>query len=165
MPAMESTEVSITLEMEKGSTMEETAAVADEVMERVGKIEDIEDLGGMIGNTSMLSTDNSTETAQFYAITKEKPKLNNAELKKEIEKVTKDLDGELTVNMSSMDMSALGDSGIVVRVKGKDLDTLQKVAKDVKEIVEKTEGTQNVTDGTEDNDEELRVVVDKAKAI
>lgn len=165
MPAMESTEVSITLEMEKGSTMEETAAVADEVMERVGKIEDIEDLGGMIGNTSMLSTDNSTETAQFYAITKEKPKLNNAELKKEIEKVTKDLDGELTVNMSSMDMSALGDSGIVVRVKGKDLDTLQKVAKDVKEIVEKTEGTQNVTDGTEDNDEELRVVVDKAKAM
>ncbi len=165
MPAMESTEVAMTLEMEKGSTMEETAAAADQVMERVGKLEDIEDLGGMIGSTSMLSTDNSTETAQFYAITKEKPKLNNAELKKEIEKVTKDLDGELTVNMSSMDMSALGNSGIVVRVTGKDLDTLQSIARDVKKIVEGVDGTQNVTDGTEDNDEELRVVVDKAKAM
>lgn len=165
MPAMESTEVSMTLEMEKGSTLDETAAVADEIMERVGKLEDIEDLGAMIGNTSMLSTDSSTETAQFYAITKENPKLSNNELKKEIEKVTKDLEGELTVNMSSMDMSALGDSGIVVRIKGKELDTLQKVAEDVKKIVEGVEGTQNVTDGTEDNHEELRVVVDKAKAM
>ncbi len=165
MPAMESTEVSMTLEMEKGSTLDETAAVADEIMKRVGKLEDIEDLGAMIGNTSMLSTDSSTETAQFYAITKEKPKLSNDELKKEIEKVTKDLEGELTVNMSSMDMSALGDSGIVVRIKGKDLDTLQKVSKDVKNIVEGVEGTQNVADGTEDNNEELRVVVDKAKAM
>lgn len=165
MPAMESTEVAMTLEMEKGSTMEETAAVSDQVMERVGELEDIEDLGGMIGSTSILSTGGNTETAQFYAITKEKPKLNNAELKKEIEKVTSDLDGELTVNMSSMDLSALGNSGIVVQIKGKDLDTLQKVAKDVKKIVEGVDGTQNVTDGTEDNDEELRVVIDKAKAM
>lgn len=165
MPAMESTEVSMTLEMERGSTMEETAAAADEVVERVSRLEDIEDIGAMIGNTSMLSTDSSTETAQFYAITKEKPKLNNEELKKEIKKVTKDLDGELTVNMSSMDMSALGDSGIVVRIKGKELDTLQDIAGDVKKIVEEVKGTQNVTDGTEDNDEELRVVVDKAKAM
>lgn len=165
MPAMESTEVSMTLEMEQGSTMEETAAAADEVVERVSRLEDIEDIGAMIGSTSMLSTDSSTETAQFYAITKEKPKLNNAELKKEIEKVTKDLEGELTVNMSSMDMSALGDSGIVVRIKGKELDTLQDIAGDVKKIVEEVKGTQNVTDGTEDNDEELRVVVDKAKAM
>ncbi len=165
MPAMESTEVSMTLEMERGSTMEETAAAADEVVERVSRLEDIEDIGAMIGSTSMLSTDSSTETAQFYAITKEKPKLNNEELKKEIKKVTKDLDGELTVNMSSMDMSALGDSGIVVRIKGKELDTLQDIAGDVKKIVEEVKGTQNVTDGTEDNDEELRVVVDKAKAM
>ncbi|MCI8939376.1 MAG: MMPL family transporter [Dorea sp.] len=165
MPSMESTEVSMTLEMEKGSTMEETAAVADEVVERVGKLEDMEDLGAMIGNTSMLSTESDTETAQFYGITKEKPKLNNAELKKEIERVTKDLDGELTVNLSSMDMSALGNSGIVIQVKGKELDTLQKVAGEVKEIAEGVKGTQNVTDGTEDNNEELRVIVDKAKAM
>ena len=35
----------------------------------------------------------------------------------------------------------------------------------MKKIVEEVKGTQNVTDGTEDNDEELRVVVDKAKAM
>ena len=166
MPQMESTEVSITLEMEKGSTMAETAAVADELMERVGKISDIQDIGGMVGSSSMMGSSSSdTNRAEFYAITKDKPKLNNKQLKKEIEKVTKDLDGEITVNTSSMDMSALGSSGIVVQIKGKDLDKLQEIAKDVKEIVEKTEGTQNVLDGTEDNQAELRVVVDKNKAM
>ena len=90
--------------------------------------------------------------------------MSNAELKKEIEKVTKGIDGELTVNMSNMDMSSLGASGINIQIKGKDLDKLQSVAKDVKKIVEDVKGTQNVSDGTEDNKEELRVVVDKAKA-
>lgn len=166
MPQMESTEVSITLEMEKGSTMAETAAVADEVMERVGNISDIKDIGGMVGSSSMMGSSSSdTDRAEFYAITKDNPKLNNKQLKKEIEKVTEDLDGEITVNTSSMDMSSLGSSGIVVQIKGKDLDKLQEIAKDVKEIVEKTEGTQNVLDGTEDNQAELRVVVDKNKAM
>lgn len=164
MPQMESTEVAMTLEMERGSTMEETADAADKVMERVGKIEDIEDIGGMIGSTNMMSSGSNTETAEFYAITKEKPKLNNEQLKKKIEKETKDLPGELKVSLSSMDMSALGSSGIVVQIKGKDLDTLQQISGEIKEIVAGVKGTQNVTDGTEDNNEELRVIVDKTKA-
>ena len=85
-------------------------------------------------------------------------------LKKEIEKVTEDLDAELTISMSNMDLSSLGSSGINIQIKGKDLDQLQKVAGDVKSIVENVKGTQNVSDGTEDNDEELRVIVDKNEA-
>ena len=164
MPEMESTQVSMTLEMEKGSTMEETSAAADQIMERVGKIDDIQDLGGMIGSTSMMASGSNTDTAEFYAITKEKTKLNNEQLKKKIEEVAKGVPGELTVNLSSMDMSALGSSGIVVQIKGKDLDKLQQISGEVKKIVSGVKGTVNVTDGTEDNKEELRVIVDKTKA-
>ena len=164
MPEMESTQASMTLEMEEGSTMEETSAAADQVMERVGKIDDIEDLGGMIGSTSMMASGSNADTAEFYAITKENTKLNNEQLKKKIEEETKDLPGELTVNMSSMDMSALGSSGIVVQIKGKDLDKLQQISGEVKKIVSGVKGTRNVADGTEDNKEELRVIVDKTKA-
>lgn len=165
MPAMESTELSMTLEMEKGSTMEDTSEIADEIMERVSDMEDVEDIGAMIGGGGMLGGNADTETAQFYAITKEDAKLSNDEIVKEIEKRTADLDGELSVQMSAMDMSALGSSGIVVQIRGKELDTLQEVAGEVKEIVAGVKGTQNVSDGTEDNKEELRIVVDKAKAM
>ena len=165
MPDMESTQISMDLVMEKGTSLEESAKTADEVMERVGKIKDIEDVGGLVASASMMGGGQSeSNSISFYATTKENPSMSNEQLKKEIEKVTKDLDGELTVNMSNMDMSALGSTGISIQIKGKDLDRLQEIAKDVKKIVEDVKGTQNVTDGTEDNKEELRVIVDKAKA-
>ncbi len=165
MPDMESTQISMDLETEKGTSLEETAEIADQVMERVGKLKDIEDVGGLVASASMMGGGQAENNSiSFYATTKENPSMSNEQLKKEIEKVTKDLDGELTVNMSNMDMSALGSSGINIQIKGKDLDRLQKIAKDVKKIVEEVKGTQEVSDGTEDNKEELRVIVDKAKA-
>lgn len=164
MPQMESTEISMTLETEKGTSLEDTAKAADKVMDRVGKLKDVKDIGAMVSSSDMMGTSTATNVVEFYAITKDKPSLSNNELKKEIEKVTKGLGGELTVNMSNMDMSALGSSGINVQIKGKDLDKLQKIAGDIKSMLTDIKGTQNVTDGTEDNKEELRVIVDKAKA-
>ena len=164
MPQMESNQIAMTLKTEEGSSLDDTAKVADQVMDRIGKIEDIKDIGGLVSASDMMGTQTESNVIEFYAITKDHPSLDNGQLKKKIESVTKDIDGELTVNMSNMDMSALGSSGINIQIKGKDLDKLQKVANDVKGIVEKTKGTQNVLDGTEDNNEELRVVVDKTKA-
>lgn len=164
MPPMESTQVSIVLETEEGTSLEDTAKEADKIMERVGAIEDVEDIGALAASGDMFGMEPAANQVQFYAITKEEPRLSNQELKKEIEKCTEDINGEITVDMSNMDMSALGSSGINIQIRGRDLDRLQEIAADIKEIIEKTEGTQNVSDGTEDNTEELRVVVDKAKA-
>ncbi len=164
MPEMESTQVSMTLELEKGASLEDVSKAADEVMERVGKLEDIEDIGGLVSSSNMMGMQSDANSVSIYAITKENPSMSNDRLKKEIEKVTKGIPGELTVETSSMDMSALGSSGINIQIKGKELDKLQEVAGEIKKIVEKTKGTQNVSDGTEDNKEELRIIVDKAKA-
>lgn len=164
MPEMESTQVSMTLETEEGTSLEDTAKEADKVMDILCGMEDIEDVGALVSSSDMMGTQVETNVISFYAITKEQPSLTNKQLKKEIEKRTKDVGGELTVNMSSMDMSALGSAGINVEVRGRDLDRLQEIAKDVKQIVEDTKGTQNVSDGTEDNTQELRIIVNKDKA-
>ena len=142
----------------------DTAKEADKIMERVGKIKDIENVGALVSAGDMMGTQTVTNRIQFYAITNENPSLSNSELQREIEKVTEDIKGEVEISMSNMDMSALGNSGVDIQIKGKELDKLQEIAKDVKKIVENTEGTQNVSDGTEDGGEELRVVVDKGKA-
>ncbi len=164
MPQMESTQISMTLETEEGTSLDDTAKEADKVMDILGGIDDIEDVGALVASSDMMGTQVETNVISFYAITKESPSLSNKQLQKKIEKLTKDINGELTVNMSNMDMSALGSSGINVEIRGKDLDRLQEIAKDVKKLVEDTKGTQNVSDGTEDNTEELRVVVNKDKA-
>lgn len=164
MPTMESTQISMTLETEKGTSLEDTAKEADKVMDEVGKISDVEDVGALVSTSDLMGTQTVTNQVSFYAITNENPKLSNKELQKEIEKRTKDVDGELTIHMSNMDMSALGSAGVNVQIQGKDLDKLQEISSDVKKIVADTKGTQNVFDGTEDNEEELRISVDKEKA-
>lgn len=164
MPEMESTQISMTLETEEGTSLEDTAKEADRIMERVGGLKDVEDVGALVSSGDMMGTQNVTNQVQFYAITGENPSMPNRELQKKIEEVTEDINGEVTVSMSNMDMSALGSSGVNVQIKGKDLDRLQEIAADVREIVENVEGTQNVSDGTENNNEELRVVVNKSKA-
>ena len=40
MPQMESNQIAMTLETEEGSSLDDTAKAADQVMDRIGKIED-----------------------------------------------------------------------------------------------------------------------------
>lgn len=166
MPEMESTQISLSLETEEGTSLADTAKVADDVMERLLKIDDIENIGAMASSGSMMGMGNaSTNRIELYAILKEDKKLSNDELKKRIEKDTEGINGELTVHMSNMDMSALGNSGVVVRVTGRDMDELQRIAKDIAKIIKDVKGTQNISDGMEEMTGELRVIVDKEKAI
>ncbi|MDD2981148.1 MAG: efflux RND transporter permease subunit [Hespellia sp.] len=165
LPAMESTQISMTVTTEKGSTLEETGAAADQVVEKLLAIDDIEDVGAMATTDSFTGQTSSTNEIELYAIVKENKKLSSEQLQKRIEKDTKDIPCELDLSMSSMDLSALGSSGIVVQIKGKDLDTLQKSAGEIAELVKNVKGTANVSDGLEDTTEELRVNVDEQKAI
>ena len=48
MPTMESTQMSMTVETEKGTSLEDTAAVADRVTEKIETIKDVRDIGAMI---------------------------------------------------------------------------------------------------------------------
>ena len=78
---------------------------------------------------------------------------------------TQDLDCELSVSASTMDMSALGGSGISLEVKGDDVDTLNDISQDLVEMLSGIEGTTEVTGGITEGDMETRIVVDKNKAM
>lgn len=169
MPSMESPQVSVSLKTENGTSLEETASVSNEVISRIMEIEDVESIGAMAGggNGSMFGMgggNTSTNTVSMYLILREDKKLSGKELTDLILEKTADLNCEINVETNSMDMSALGGSGIQVQVKGKELDKLQEIASDVAKIIENVEGTKNVNDGMEEATPELRVVVNKDKA-
>lgn len=166
MPEMTSTEISMTMTTAKDSTLEETAAIADSLTERVQAFEDVGDMGGIVmGNGLMGSGEAVTNQVSFYALLNEERTMSDEELKAAIEKIGEEMDVEMAVSMSNMDMSALGTAGISIQIKGRDLDQLQTIAGDIAKIVEQVEGTQNVSDGMEETTEELRVIVDKEKAV
>lgn len=168
MPDMDSTQLTISVRTDEKAALKDTAEITNRVVERIMEIEDVQDVGAMASSSyaSMLgmSGNSDTNSTTIYVTTAEDKTLSNEELAKTILEDTEDLDAEITVDTSSMDMSALGGSGISIQVQGKELEEIQKIATQVAAIVESVEGTANVSDGQEESKEELRILIDRAKA-
>ena len=169
MTDMDSTQVTVYVTLPEDATLAETGAVSDQVVERLLAMEDIVNVGAMASSSSMSMLtgggNSSTNRTTVYVVTSEDRSTSNEELGAQILEATADLEAEISVETSSMDMSALGGSGISIQVRGRDLDTLQRIAQEVAAIVASVEGTTNVSDGLADTSEELRITVDKDRAV
>lgn len=171
MPQMDSTQISISLEMPEKTTFEDTKTMSNEIMDRVMTIDDVETIGAMSGGGSMMMITGGgmggggTQSASLYVILKEDKAHTSQEIADQIREKTKDLDCDIFVSSSNMDISTLSGSGIEVQIRGKDMDTLQKLASEVAELLQDTEGTVDISDGLERAVPELRIRVDKQKAI
>ena len=168
LPEMDSNQMSITLTMAGESTVKETAETTDAVIEKISEIEDISNIGAMLssGTMSLLGGSEDTQSTTIYIITKEDKQKTNQELAKEIEKMfEKEEDFELQIQTAAMDLSALSGSGISIQIKGREIDTLQKIATEVAEIVSTVEGTEEVSDGQQERAPEVRILIDRKKAM
>lgn len=163
MPEADSDQLSATLEMPEGSTTQQRRDMSAEVIERILEIPDVETVGAMEGSGMMLS--GASDSVSYYMILKEGRTMSSDEVVKAIEDKTGDLDCTLTLSANSMDLSALGGSGMDVVIEGDDLDTLRALAGDMAELLRQTEGTTQIDDGLESGAQEIRVVVDKNKAM
>ncbi len=173
MPEMDSTQISMTLTLPKDTPLIETAKVTDAVVERLMEMEDVVDVGAMANSSSlgMLSGGGNTvtnATSIYVSLSEEKERDNQViamEIQRNIADILEENQAEAEIETSTMDMSALGGSGITVQVKGRELDTLQSIAKDIAAIIEGVEGTIDVSDGLEESTGELRIIIDRNKAI
>ena len=166
MPSMDSTQISITLETPEGTKLGDTAEISDEIVNRILAIEDVQDVGAMVGGDSLTGSEGATNSVSMYVVLKEDKAHTAKEVGKMIEEATADVkDAELSINTEAMDMSALSGSGVSMQIKGRDLDTLQEIASDVAGILANVEGIAEVSDGMEETTGELRVLVDRNKAM
>lgn len=173
MPKMDSTQVTVTATMPEGTTKEEAKTLADDVMARILTIKDVETVGGMMaGGNSMASImggmgnrGGKGTSVSIYAILKENKKETSQAIATKINEVCADMPLEVVANGNTMDMSALGGSGISLQIRGDDIETLQKISKDVAAIVEKVDGTKDVSDGMDDPDQQVKITVNKNEAI
>lgn len=167
MPNMESTQMTVEITPPEDAEFEEACELADQATEKIQSIGDVESVGAMAGGSGITASfmgGGSENNISLYIILKEEKKLSNEELSERILELTKDLDCEVSVSSSSMDMGMLAGNGLSVRIKGRDLDKLQVIAEDMKEIVSKVEGTTEVSSGIEESEKEFRITVDKEKA-
>ncbi|RKI93516.1 acriflavin resistance protein [Parablautia intestinalis] len=173
MPDMDSTQFTISLTMPEDALLSETAQVTDEIVEKLIAHEDVSDVGAMASasSLSMLTGGGDVspnETVIYVTLNRDKEKTNEViadEIMEQTAEICEKSNAEMVIDTSSMDMSAMGGSGVTVQIRGRDIDKLQELAVDIASIVGGVEGTANVTDGLEDSMEEMRVIIDRNKAI
>ena len=170
MSDMDSTQLTVNVKLAEDATLRETGEVTNRVVEEILSIEDVQNVGAMSSSSNMSllgggGGGGSTNSATVYVVTKEDKSISNEEIAQIIREKTEGLEAEITIDTSSMDMSAMGGSGISIQVRGRELDTLRRIAEEVAAIIESVEGTAEVSDGLEDADEELRIIVDRDEAV
>ena len=169
MPEIDMNNLSLTVTMPEDTTREEAVALADEVMERVMSVDNIDAAGfmmgsGSMGGLSMTSTDNGDYDVTGYLTMPEGTFGSDAG--KEIEALCADLPCEVTTTgvMSGM-MSYMTGSGVSLQVYGDDMEDLQTAAGALGRRIAEVEGVEDVSDGLEDAAPALQVVVDRDKAM
>ena len=168
MPEMESTQMTVTLTMEDGTELVETKKISNQVVKKIREIADVETVGAYTGSgssMSMLTGSGGENTVTMYVLLKEDRELSNEEVTNQINEKTQNMDCEVDVNASAMDMSAMMGEGVRIYVKGKDLDKLQTLSERLMKEMEKVDGLDEITNGLEDAGEEYRISIDKAKAM
>ena len=161
MPEMDSPQVSVSIEMPEDATQSDSREMCDAVLERILTVKGVDTVGAMEGQ-SMMSMGSSLS---IYVLLGDDRSATSQEIAKQIEAACAGLDCTVTANGSTMDMSMMTGSGIQLSVTGDDMDTLRAAATGLAEALSTVEGIASVSDGQEESSTEVRIVVDKAKAV
>ena len=164
---METNQISVSVSAKEGEklTFQELTKASDQVMERISDIKGIDTVGAMAGGSSTTSLmGGGNDSVSMYILLDEDTDVKVSDVTDAIIEKTKDLDCEVSTNTSSMDYSSYFGSGLSVRIKGNDIETLQKLAGEVADVMKDTKGTIDIDDGMEDSEPQLTISVDKKKA-
>ncbi len=171
-PDISSNQISITVSMPEDYDQDTAYATADEVTERILAVDGVDYVGAMTNASSMLTTSASTSNDflnyVFYVVPSDDVDTEQGieDICDQIAANTADLD--CTVNASSSsssDMSSMLGSGLEIDIYGSDLDTLVEISEDFMDIISETEGFDTPTNGQDEADQELVLIVDKDAAM
>jgi HAE1 family hydrophobic/amphiphilic exporter-1 len=170
MPAMDTGEISINIEMDKGSSIESTDEVSLEVEKRLGTIPEVDLVFASVGSSSvmLMGAGSHTDVSTMYVKLcprKERDKDVN-EICEEIRQILADIPGakiEVGV-MDNASMMSSGGGAISIQIRGDDLDVLRDLSAQITEVVRKVPGTREVVSSLTDGSPELQIHIDRDKA-
>ncbi len=172
MPEMDMNNLSLTITMPEDTSREEAVRLADEVLERVMTVDDVQDAGFMMGGGTMGGLNmggamggasGGSYDVEGY-ITMPEGTFGSV-AGKEIETLCADLPCEVTASgvMSGM-MSYMTGSGVSLQVFGSDMADLQSSAQTIAKRLEQVEGVGEVSDGLDASAPALQVTIDRKAA-
>ena len=172
-PEMSTNQLSVTVEMPEDTAKEDAFATADAVMDQLIAIDGIETVGAMSGGAATgaiagMSTGSSTDNTRFvyYIVLNDEGGKNQAAIRQQIADRTADLPCEVKTSSSGMaDMSSLTGGGLQIDIYGNNLEDLLTASEQVMEMLSHVDGLTEISNGQEESDAEVRIVINKDKAM
>lgn len=166
MPASDSGTIAVTIEADKGSTIEDVDKIAMIAEERLLGNPAVDIVYTRIGSEGMMSIQGgSSNTATFSVQLIPKGERPGAEqVAEEIRQSLKDMSGVKKSVSVSEEMSMGSGSAVQINLQGDDLDTLRSISKQIVSVVKKVPGTREVKSSIEDGNPEVLVRINRQRA-
>jgi HAE1 family hydrophobic/amphiphilic exporter-1 len=162
-PATDEGMINISADLPAGSETEEIDAMLEEIEDAIAGIPEIETVFTSAGGGQMYGM-GSSSTGSVVVLLKNLDERDRSakEISDEIRALTKDIPGaEISVAESSTMMMGMATGAISISIKGDDIDTLKTIGDDFKKIIERVEGTREVTTSYEDGIPQVQVITDR----
>ena len=173
MPDVSGNQISVTVTMDEDVDKDTAYAKADEVMDRILAVDGVDTVGamsassagGMLGSMGAAASDDYTDYS-YYIMLSDEESSRIDEISQAITDNTRDMGCEVEVSTSgAMDMSSMMSSGMEVDLYGKDLDDLLSASEDVMALLGQVEGFEEISNGQEDGDALIHLVIDRDAAM
>ena len=182
LPTITSNEAIVTLSTEKDMTKEESYAVAENVIDALLAVDNVEEVGvttdsrvagmdvGQLGLpqtiTDLLNAANSYGTYQINVMLDES--LSSRQIEQAREALEEAVNGvencTATVEISGMqELTSQLDMGLTVQISGSDIDTMTALSEKVVDMVNEMDGFTNATNGLGSSDATINLQIDRDK--
>ena len=166
-PATDEGMINVSVSLPAGSEMEEIDAVLKEIQNTIADISEVEIVFTSSGGGGMYGMGGGGSNGSMTVLLKDLDERDRSakQISDEIRTMTKDIPGaEIGVAESSTMMMGMMTGAISISIKGDDIDTLKTIGDDFKKIIEKVEGTREVSTSYEDGIPQVQIIADRGVA-
>ena len=166
MPSTDTGQISVSIEMPRGTLLDETDGMARTVEGMVRQIPEVTDVFTSVGSAgSMFSSGSSSNTASISLTLKPKEERKKTlnDVMEEVRSQTGQIAGAKITVADGGGMSMSSGGGVSVRLVGSDYDTLEDLSNQLVEKIKNIDGIRDPESSVETRKPEIRVQLDRMK--
>lgn len=165
-PANDMGQLSLSVTLPEDATTQQTRDTLGQVSDLLLANENIETVGvlGSSSGSGMMSMMGGDATS-VYVLLKDERAADTAEVAEQVRQALAPVNAEIAINAQGADLTSMMGDAISIEVYGEDLDALRDSAQRVATMLGQVDGVAEIDDGLGKKTPELRITVDKTKAI
>jgi HAE1 family hydrophobic/amphiphilic exporter-1 len=167
LPSTDEGMINMSINLPLGSGIHKIDKVTQEVEERILNIPELDIISTSIGGGNMMMGmgGGGSSSISLLLMPMSERDRSTAQVAEEIRRKVKEIPGaEISVSEASSTAMIGSGSPISIAIKGPELEELERISEDIKDIVESVNGTREVGTSISDSMPEIRVLVDKELA-